>query len=196
MGSWLGIALDTYKYFVNRQKMVRWVVFINDLIFWAVQGLLIFYVLLLVNEGVLRFYIFLALLCGFAIYQSLLRSIYMKILHFVVKLVVSVYRFIKQTMKLLIMNPIIAFVHIILTIVTGFFIFLWNLIIWSSQFIFKLCKILLAPVLWILKQFWRRFPNSFRLSVKRFMTTLAGFSMPIKNLYGRIYRTWMKFFHK
>ena len=63
MGSWLGAALDTYNRFLQRQDRTHWIVLINDILFWIVQGLIIFYVLLLVNEGELRFYIFLSILC-------------------------------------------------------------------------------------------------------------------------------------
>ncbi len=43
-----------------------------------------FYVLLLVNEAELRIYVFLALLCGFAAYQSMLKAIYMRLLNFLI----------------------------------------------------------------------------------------------------------------
>lgn len=42
MGSWLGAALDTYNRFLQRQNRKHWVVFINDVLFWIVQGLIIF----------------------------------------------------------------------------------------------------------------------------------------------------------
>ncbi|MEH7580287.1 spore cortex biosynthesis protein YabQ, partial [Priestia megaterium] len=48
MGSGLGASLDTYRYFVNRSKSRPWFVFVNDVLFWMVQALLIFYVLFLV----------------------------------------------------------------------------------------------------------------------------------------------------
>ena len=42
MGSGLGASLDTYRYFVNRSKSRPWFVFVNDVLFWMVQALLIF----------------------------------------------------------------------------------------------------------------------------------------------------------
>lgn len=58
MGGWLGLSIDTYSRFLQRRKRARFIVFINDVLFWLLQGLIIFYVLLLVNEGELRVYIF------------------------------------------------------------------------------------------------------------------------------------------
>ncbi len=79
MGSLFGAMLDTYQRFLKRPKRKSLIVFINDLFFWIIQALLIFYTLFQVNNGELRFYIFLALLCGFAAYQSLFKRLIFKI---------------------------------------------------------------------------------------------------------------------
>lgn len=50
MGLWLGASLDTYRLFVIRARTARWLLFIHDILFWILQGLLFFYVLLHVNE--------------------------------------------------------------------------------------------------------------------------------------------------
>ena len=44
--------------FLKRQERKRWLVFIHDILFWIVQALFVFYVLLLVNEAELRIYVF------------------------------------------------------------------------------------------------------------------------------------------
>ncbi|WP_371931952.1 spore cortex biosynthesis protein YabQ [Mesobacillus subterraneus] len=80
MGTLFGASLDTHNRFLKRSKRKSWIVFINDILFWVFQGLSIFYVLFSVNMGELRFYIFLALLCGFAAYQSLFKNMYLKVL--------------------------------------------------------------------------------------------------------------------
>nr|MDH3175632.1 spore cortex biosynthesis protein YabQ [Bacillus pumilus] len=83
MGIWSGASLDTYKLFVNREKTAKWLLIIHDLLFWPVQGLLFFYVLLLTNEGEFRLYIFLAVALGFSMYQALMKQLYMNILKFI-----------------------------------------------------------------------------------------------------------------
>lgn len=106
MGLWLGASLDTYRLFVIRAKTARWLLFIHDILFWIMQGLLFFYVLLHVNEGEFRIYIFLAVLLGVATYQSLCKRIYIKILKFVIYLVVSVYQFFKKLIQHVLFRPL------------------------------------------------------------------------------------------
>lgn len=196
MGSFLGASLDTYRHFLNRQEMMKWVVFINDLIFWIVQGLLTFYILLLVNEGILRFYIFLAILCGFAAYQSLFRMFYLKTLYFFIKLITSIYHFLRKMVQLFIFKPITFIVSLTITMITGLLIFLWRMIKWTSQITWKLCEVLLSPLFWILKRLWGMLPNSFRLFMKKIIVNIKGFFYKIKKLIGNLYRYWNDFFHK
>ncbi|PAC34593.1 spore cortex biosynthesis protein YabQ [Caldifermentibacillus hisashii] len=58
MGSYFGVALDTYSRLFNRSKRNVIVRGINDILFWIVQALITFYILYLVNNGEIRFYIF------------------------------------------------------------------------------------------------------------------------------------------
>lgn len=185
MGSFLGASLDTYRHFLNRQQVMKWVVLLNDLIFWVVQGLLVFYVLLLVNEGIIRFYIFLSILCGFAAYQSMFRTLYLKSLFFFIRFVTTIYQFMKKMVQLFIFKPITIVVRLTVSILLGLFIFLWRLIKWTSQTVWKLCKILLSPLLWILKKFWGKLPVSVRQFVKKFLGKIEGFFDTIKKLMKR-----------
>lgn len=195
MGSYLGAAIDTYRYFFKRDG-IRWVVFINDLIFWVLQGLIIFYVLLLANKGELRVYIFLALLCGFALYQSLLKTFYLKGLHFFINMIFSIYRFIIKTVKLMIVKPLILLFQFIFMLVTSIFVFLWNFLKWTSQTLFNLCKILIVPINWVVRFFWRRFPNSFRLHVKKILFNIAGIFQSLKKVCFRVYQFLYKWLFK
>lgn len=42
MGSFFGAALDTYNRFLKRDTQKHWLVFLNDILFWLLQGLTIF----------------------------------------------------------------------------------------------------------------------------------------------------------
>ena len=92
-GQFLWSCPDTYNRFLKRSERKRWIVFIHDFLFWVIQGLLIFYVLFLVNEGEFRFYLFLALLCGFSAYQALLKSLYRSSLELFIKIVIKIFEF-------------------------------------------------------------------------------------------------------
>src|SRR5438309_5601434 len=106
MGIFFGAGLDTYNRFLKRSKRKNWIVFINDILFWILQGLFIFFVLFRVNQGELRIYIFIALLCGFAAYQSLFKVIYLRWLEVLISFVISLLRFFVKTVYLLVYKPI------------------------------------------------------------------------------------------
>lgn len=179
MGAWLGAALDTYGRFLKRPKRATWVLFINDILFWMVQALLLFYVLLLVNEGQLRFYIILAILCGYAAYQSLLKNIYLKILEFIIKSVIWTYRFVYRLIIILIVRPIKRLIQVVIVLV----LFLGN-VLWK---ILKLAFLIVyTPIKWIFQILWRFVPQK----VKIFFISMAGILVRKKNT---IVKWWKKF---
>ena len=117
MGSLFGAMFDTYQRFLNRPKRKTWIVFCNDLLFWIIQALLIFYTLFIINNGEIRFYIFIALICGFAAYQSLFKGIYLRLLEMVIETIIAVTKFLKKTFQLLIYKPILGLIQLVITII-------------------------------------------------------------------------------
>ncbi|MGM7703726.1 spore cortex biosynthesis protein YabQ [Pseudalkalibacillus sp. Hm43] len=115
-GIWIGAALDTYHRFQPRDRKWNWLRFINDIVFWILQALLIFYVLLQVNHGEVRIIIFLALLCGFAGYQSLLQKAYRKLLEFIIKVVIGIARMIRNIISALLIQPVKVILKLLLTL--------------------------------------------------------------------------------
>ncbi|WP_349409075.1 spore cortex biosynthesis protein YabQ [Pseudalkalibacillus sp. SCS-8] len=115
-GIWIGIAMDTYHRFLPRNKKWNWLRFINDIIFWILQALLIFYVLLQVNHGEVRVIIFLALLCGFAAYQSLFQSIYKRLLERLIRIVIGLYKIIRNIIFILLIQPVKVILKLLLTL--------------------------------------------------------------------------------
>jgi spore cortex biosynthesis protein YabQ len=192
VGGWIGAALDTYGRFLKRPLRARWVVFINDFMFWVVQGLILFYLLLLVNEGELRIYIFLAVLCGYAAYQSLLKRIYLRILERLIKTSLSIYRFMLMVGQVMVVKPIVGIVHLLIVILLGTLHFLWRLIKWAFQFLYSFVKILLAPVRFLLKLLWKLVPWPIRNFVIRNIRLIAGIGKKIKNVISKIKSWWLQ----
>ncbi|UTW70562.1 spore cortex biosynthesis protein YabQ [Anaerobacillus sp. HL2] len=83
------MTIDTYSRLIRGRKWKKWMTVINDGLFWILQGLFVFYILLQVNEGEMRFYILLALLCGYSCYRVSLYKIYLKILDAVIHAVIK-----------------------------------------------------------------------------------------------------------
>ncbi|CAM4376085.1 spore cortex biosynthesis protein [Bacillus manliponensis] len=190
MGAWLGAALDTYHRFLKRAERKRWLVFIHDILFWVVQALLVFYVLLRVNEAELRIYVFLALLCGFAAYQSLLKVLYKRILEFIIYICVQTIQFFVRLFQLLIVKPIILIIQMVIAFI--FLIFrmllsigkgLWNVFFAILLFVGKL---FFVPVRFLSLLIWKLLPKR----VKIFIIRYAGFFAHIKKLKKYMFSIW------
>ncbi|MGG0185998.1 spore cortex biosynthesis protein YabQ [Bacillus rhizoplanae] len=190
MGASLGAALDTYHRFLKRGERKRWLVFIYDILFWIVQALFVFYVLLLVNEAELRMYIFLALLCGFAAYQSLLKSLYMKVLNFLIHIFVQTFYFCVRVFQLFIVKPITVLIHLIIALalflfrlLVGFGMGLWRFIIAILRLIWKS---ILIPVRFVFFVIWKLLPNRVKIFIKR----QAGLLKYVKKMKKHIFLIW------
>lgn len=189
MGSLFGATLDTYQRFLKRGKRKKWIVFLNDLLFWFIQGIIIFYVLFLVNYGELRFYLFLALLCGFSAYQALFKKIYLKLLESLIQLVKAVARLIYKTFYLLVYKPargLCILLAAIILYVYGLLLSLvkivWIMVKWVLKTVFK-------PFVWILKKV---IPESVEKFVVQLRKAIAGYLKGSKNTIIKA----MNFFRK
>jgi spore cortex biosynthesis protein YabQ len=69
-GIMLGVMLDIYRVMKIRFRLRGWVVSLIDLLYWTVAAGLVFGLLMWSNWGVLRFYVFLAVVLGMVLYYS------------------------------------------------------------------------------------------------------------------------------
>ncbi|MFC4182040.1 spore cortex biosynthesis protein YabQ [Saccharococcus thermophilus] len=195
MGGWLGVALDTYNRFLQRQDRSHWIVFINDILFWIVQSLIIFYVLLLVNQGELRFYIFLAILCGYAAYQSLFRKIYLKVLEWLIWFVTRLYQFFVQLCRYVIIRPIQLLLQILLALILFIGKMLLSLFRLSLRILHQLARLLFAPFRWMALIIWKITPPRWQRICTKIFAYLTGIIRQMKNMKDRI-RTWISKWQK
>ncbi|KMK74498.1 spore cortex biosynthesis protein YabQ [Alkalihalobacillus pseudalcaliphilus] len=105
-GLWVGASIDTYRRFTRERSSFHWLTALNDVVFWLLQGCLLFFVLLQVNFGEIRFYVFVAILCGYAAYQALCQKLYVKLLNKTIQAVISIYHFVVKLLTILFINPI------------------------------------------------------------------------------------------
>ncbi|MED4018405.1 spore cortex biosynthesis protein YabQ [Sutcliffiella cohnii] len=195
VGSWLGAAIDTYGRFLQREKRAKWFIFINDVLFWLLQGLITFYVLLLVNEGELRFYILIALLCGYAGYQALLRNIFLRLLETLIQWTINLYLVLEKIFRLIIVRPIQAVVQAIIVLIIAIGKGLYNI---GKMLVILLWKVTLV-LLWPLKAvgliLWKLTPNFVKKYLEIFIRKLAGFYEIIKNTTVKVIK-YLKNFRK
>jgi spore cortex biosynthesis protein YabQ len=192
MGSLFGAMLDTYQRFLKRPKRKSIIVFINDLFFWIIQALIIFYTLFQVNNGELRFYIFLALLCGFAAYQSLFKGLYLKFLEMVIQLVISVYKFIKKTYLLLIYKPVIWLIQLVISIILLLGRGLYTLVKFILKVVLFCVKLILTPIQKIILIFWNLLPKGLKKNVEKLYNKTAGNFKGIKEYIVKWIMKWKK----
>ncbi|MCL6585040.1 MAG: spore cortex biosynthesis protein YabQ [Anoxybacillus sp.] len=188
MGGWLGIALDTYNRFLKRSKRSRFIVFFHDLLFWLLQALFIFYVLLLTNDGELRVYIFLALLCGYAAYQSLFRHIYVKLLETMIRCCIALYRFFLRTCYYVIVQPL----RLLLQLFFWTALLIWRIVLFFITILFRCIVFFLLPFRALGKWLWSMIPLKWREPVEKFLRVLAGFIQKAKNRMLRWSMKWRK----
>jgi spore cortex biosynthesis protein YabQ len=192
MGVLFGASLDTYQRFLNRPKRKRWFVFINDILFWLAQGLSIFYTLFLVNQGEIRFYIFLALLCGFAAYQSLFKRLYLSLLEVLIQICISTYRFGEKTFLYMIWKPILWIIGLFISLIIALYKGLLALI----RLIYKLLKwvftVAFKIILWVLLIFWKLVPKRVKKMVEKLYNRMAGIFRRIGNYFQRWLSKWKR----
>jgi spore cortex biosynthesis protein YabQ len=192
MGGMFGASLDTYQRFLKRTERKRWAVFINDILFWLLQGLAIFYILFLVNQGELRLYVFLALLCGFAAYQSLFKRIYLKLLEMLISMFISIYSFFVKFLKIFVINPIYALLSAVVAVIIMLGKATLALFLFQYKAIILILKILTQPLKWIFMLIWRLLPKHIKKTVDKFYRKLAGFFIKGKNYFVKKINSWKK----
>ncbi|OLS34136.1 spore cortex biosynthesis protein YabQ [Bacillus sp. MRMR6] len=192
MGSMFGVMLDTYQRFLNRPNRKSWIVFFNDLLFWTVQALLIFYILFLVNNGELRFYIFIALLCGFAAYQSLFKGFYLELLETLINTAISIYRFLRRTFLLLVYKPIIGLIGLVISIIVLIGKAIFTLVKFVYKVLLVLLKGIIIPLEKIVLILWKLLPKGIKKNVEKLYNKTAGNFLVIKNYMIQWLDKWKK----
>ena len=192
MGSLFGAMFDTYQRFLNRPKQKAWIVFINDILFWVIQALIIFYTLFVVNSGELRFYIFIALLCGFAAYQALFKAIYLRLLEMVIQSVIAIYNFIIKMLQILIYKPVIGLIQLLIMIILALGRGLITLVKFVFKIVLFILKIILVPLQKIMMLFWKLLPKGIKKTVDKLYNKTAGNLKEIRNYINKWLDKWKR----
>jgi spore cortex biosynthesis protein YabQ len=192
MGSLFGAMFDTYQRFLNRPKRKQWIVFFNDLLFWIIQALVVFYTLFLVNNGELRFYIFIALICGFAAYQSMFKGIYLHLLEMLIKTIIAVYNFFKKTFHLLIYKPVLGLIQLVTIIILSIGRGLLTLVKFIFKVLLLILKVILIPLHKVLLIFWKLLPKGIKKIVEKLYNKIAGNFKEIRNYINKWVNKWKK----
>lgn len=166
----VGAALDTFERFFHKRNKKSWFEIVYQLGFWLCQAAFLFYLLYLANYGELRIYVFVAIVCGFAMYRSLLQKVYLKLLETSVRIMTSVLGVLKKLGYYFIIWPI----RTLVIMISSLLLVVYRIVL---KGIFLLFLVIIYPIRLILIGFWRLLPKN----AKNYLRYLAGFWDKIKN---------------
>ncbi|MFC4558564.1 spore cortex biosynthesis protein YabQ [Virgibacillus kekensis] len=177
-GFYLGLSLDTFRRFSVYWRKKKVLLYFMEISFWLTQTVLLYYLLFRVNSGELRFYVFIACLLGFSMYQVLASTIYQRLLEHLIRIGIGIYQFAKNTFLAIVVAPIIYIVKMLVAIIVFIASILWTIIRYIVTFIF-------VPVAWVFSALHRLLPKN----IRNFLHTVAGFYSKMEN----IFKKWKKY---
>lgn len=173
-GIYLGFANETFRRLSVSWKDKKLIVYFFEIIFWIVQTGILFYVLYQVNNGDIRFYIFLACLLGFSMYVVMFQSMYRRLLEIIIQIVKRVTYLVVHTFQVLVIEPIKWVIALVITIfmysihlLLNILSFLLNIVFYPIRLLFKLLEKLL--------------PEKFLKNITKFMTFYSTIVYKLKS---------------
>lgn len=149
-GVYLGASYHTFKRMERLWKSSIIWKYVLELLFWLVQAIILYFVLFLVNEGILRLYIFVAVLCGYAMFKSLFEQAFNRMVDLIIRIVLRIYRFIYRIVELIIVKPVVFIVSLVVVCITKIFTTLFSLILLLLKGLgwpFKMFISIISPIL-------------------------------------------------
>ncbi len=181
MGFSFAASFDTYNRFLHRATRGKVLVFINDMLFWCIEAVVLFWVLFQVNDGEVRFYLLLALACGFAAYQSLFKHLYLKCLEIGIGLFIRLAKLTKKLFLLFLVRPVRSLILFCLQIILAFgtlLFFLLKSIFTIAKGILKavlfIVSIPIKPIVWILSVAWGLLPRRLTWNIEAVLIRTWG----------------------
>jgi spore cortex biosynthesis protein YabQ len=150
-GLLLGTLFDLYRVLAGQLKVPLWLKAPLDLLYWLAGTILVFLLLYESNHGEVRPFVFLAIGIGICFYFGLLSRTVIRIILWLIRAVIAIYRFLLRMIDILIVTPVI-WLYRVFVIFLGFLsalaIFLYKLML---QLLYPMWKLLL----WLTKPIWR-----------------------------------------
>lgn len=167
-GLYLGIIQETFRRFSIHWKRRRFLAYFMEISFWLTQTMLLYYLLFRVNSGELRFYVFVAVLLGFSVYQVLVANAYQWLLEHIIRIMLKCFRFIESVINILIITPVKFIIQLVVTCV----LFVLQALLRIGIF---LGKLILFPILWMFRTLFGILPKNIQenlYKLARFYSTI------------------------
>lgn len=167
----MGTGFDTYQVFRGKISIPRWLIFLCDLGFWITSAGMVFIVLVKVNDGIVRFPIYLSMVVGAWLYFVLGSKYYIQLLLAVIKFSQWLYHLVLQLLDIFLVKPIRFFIRTIMVIL-GFSL---TIVLTILRTLWKIVRFLLHPLFVIWRKMAKRlniFLRKFWLLLKKWINTL------------------------
>jgi spore cortex biosynthesis protein YabQ len=143
----LGVLFDVCRVVSGKLGLPRYLFPLVDIVYWIVATILVFYMLMVSNEGQVRVFVFLGIGIGICFYFALLSHWIIWMLLILIRVLIGLYRFTKKMGHLFLIRPILG-IYRLLVILFGFLIAL-------TVFLYKIVLQLLYPLwrllLWMIR---------------------------------------------
>lgn len=140
-GALMGMGFDTYHVFKGKGRFPPWLVFLLDVLFWVGSMALVFFLLVRVNEGVVRFPIFLGMFFGAWGYFLIGSKKYIQFLMTVIKFCQWLYRTVVNLIDMLIVRPVLFLYRLVWMLLA----FLFSVLMTILGFFWRIVKFLTSP---------------------------------------------------
>ncbi|MFB4168685.1 spore cortex biosynthesis protein YabQ [Virgibacillus sp. JSM 102003] len=177
-GFYLGIINDTYRRFSIHWKQNKIFTYFMEISFWLTQTMLLYYLLFRVNSGELRFYVFIACLLGFSVYQVTTANAYKQLLEHIIRIGLKIYQFIVRLVQVLFITPIRFVIHLLIV----FLLFIGNVLLTIIRYTFRFIYV---PISWVFQNLFRLLPKNIQNNLHK----IAGFYSTMEN----ILKKWIKY---
>lgn len=113
-GFLIGLLFDVFRILRKSFKTADFITYLEDICFWIITGSIILYSIFKFNNGELRGYIFVGILCGVLIYMLIFSKIFIKVNLFIINFIKRIYyfviiipiSFVSKILKRIIFKPI------------------------------------------------------------------------------------------
>ncbi|MGP4109170.1 spore cortex biosynthesis protein YabQ [Virgibacillus sp. L01] len=177
-GFYLGIINDTYRRFSIHWKQNKILSYFMEISFWLTQTMLLYYLLFRVNSGELRFYVFIACLLGFSVYQVTTANAYKQLLEHIIRIGLKIYQFIEKLVQVLFIKPIKFVVHLLIVSL----LFIGNVLLTIIRYTFRFMYV---PISWVFQNLFRLLPKN----IQNYLHKIAGIYSTMEN----ILKKWIKY---
>jgi spore cortex biosynthesis protein YabQ len=167
----MGLLLDLYRVAAARFRTMRRLLPGLDVLFWIVSALLVFRVLLAVNHGQLRVFVFLGLGIGMTGYFATLSPTVIRLASLLFASARWIVRALRRTVTLLVLRPAGWIVRALARLLDVAFLLVLALVAGLARL-----------VLWPLKPLFRRLGRAVSPALRR----LAARFAPVRRAFGKL----------